>query len=1837
MTKRRRLLASVIAVCMILTMVPMSFAAFGATYGDTSGHWAESAIDKWSETGVIQGYEGYFRPDDNITRAEAATVINNVLSYTETSSNTFSDVSSSDWYADAALKLNAAGVLNGNGDGTMAPNANMTREEAATAIARAFSVTSSQAAITQYGDYAQISDWASTYVGAMTGEGYIQGDNGQFRPQDNITRAELITIIDNIVKLYVTSPTQINDQYVPGIVVIKCGGVTGNGLVAKGVVVSPSASGTIQFTGCQFYGNVVNMSPNVELSSNSGTIIDPYSNNDSTSSSGIFFGGGSWGGGSTGGGSTGGGSTGGNPTPTPTAETDYTVTIDFANGDAAVTATYESGAVIEEPAEPTRLNHTFSGWNTERDGSGTAVRFPYTVRGDATIYACYTLNEGVQSIGSISGEEVYYTDGDDMVSVTASGNLDGVTPGETVTVTLTPENEEYAVSGVSGAYISYTDSSGATRTIAIDESAISYIGSGSVNISIPADIEIPAGASDLSLVVVPEVTTVAPPTPDADIAIDPETGKVLNINKSDLKYYDRSGNLQESLPMGYSRIFNGVTDDDSEVSSIRTQTFLVIDLGNYYRINSVKAYFPNSANGGNGTTMVAISNDGTINDRFDIIRTNGSVQSGIPIIDMDTTSQDATNYVEVGPIEPIAVESYEFRYIIIYDWSASASLNELEIYVDTDSMPDPLPTATIAPTPDATTEPTAAPTATSGTEPVPTPDATTEPTAAPTPEATLEPTAAPTTAPTATAEATEPDVWDTLADEFTGEADDYSIVWYKSNGDNAGASYTLEDGVMTITSDPNVDLSADENGVLYTMSVAIKNIKPDTEYQITFDEQANITERVNNGFYLYADTRYTNESTVTANDGNMPAVTDNSTGMDPAPVRNNGRVAFIHDQVVSDADWETQSYTWTSGSRVLEDGETLVAKFSFTLRGSHGSVSVRNIRITEAEEVEATPSPAPTSGTEVSPSPSATAGTEVSPSPAPTENPTTPPEASAEPQPTAPTGITIDPETGKVEGITESNVKAYRGSDATVVDPLPANWGSLFDGDTDVVFDSMSNQQYLVIDLGQEYPISKIRTYFGHDIIADGSETNSNGTMVAVSNNPIPKENGADTYINALRVRGDSQNGVPVIADETDVVSTDSINYLTVGPVTPSGTETAPADENGEYRYVMVYNWSNPGARLNELEIYIDLSGDEPAEPTEEPAASASPEPGATEEPVSTPGTGITINQETGKVENITEDSLSYYRGTNTEPEETVHADCSKLFNGIVTNDDASNITRQTFVALDLGEAYDIASIKAYFPNGGTGNSMVGVSNTLPPRPDNVESFMTVLRSNGTAQNGVSVISSDITSTDKENYVEVGPVKPTGANASADGKYRYIIIQNWSAAIVFNEVEIYIDLDGGEPAEPTASPSADPGATAVPEHNVTAGANMTVDAQTARVGDTVNIETADVAGSNIAGVRYTYEVDGTQTTAWADRSAADQSAVVTDKFTIVMPDADITLEAVYQSGNVARVGSTEYASIAAAVEAAAADSAETAQANPVVITADAYLSEQIWIADNKYVAIVSDGTPHTITRVPVAGREQAGMTVADAGPIFLRNGNVIIGSADGSDDNVSLTFINAEGYTSINPLIGCYTAGNSTNSAVLNPGVAYSNMSRATYGLIADVAKRTTLTVNGGVFSGNSAGALTTETDSAQEQAALFRVRDNTSSLTVNGGIFSDNETNAGVIYTTNAAVAINGGTFEGNKNRNGAGALLYTNRTNTDVSVSISGNITVGEGQDIALTKGNAVNITGALTNAITITPASNAAAGDAVVTFASGVTPDITKVTVNSAEFTAELSGQNVVLAAV
>ena len=85
-------------------------------FADTRGHWAEEAIDRWSEEyGIFIGSEGLFRPNSDITRAEMAVLLDRILGYQAAGDFTFEDVSDEAWYAAAVAHLHEAGVMLGDG------------------------------------------------------------------------------------------------------------------------------------------------------------------------------------------------------------------------------------------------------------------------------------------------------------------------------------------------------------------------------------------------------------------------------------------------------------------------------------------------------------------------------------------------------------------------------------------------------------------------------------------------------------------------------------------------------------------------------------------------------------------------------------------------------------------------------------------------------------------------------------------------------------------------------------------------------------------------------------------------------------------------------------------------------------------------------------------------------------------------------------------------------------------------------------------------------------------------------------------------------------------------------------------------------------------------------------------------------------------------------------------------------------------------------------------------------------------------------------------------------------------------------------------------------------------------------------------------------------------------------------------------------------------------------------------------------------------------------------------------------------------------------------------
>ena len=150
----------------------------------------------------IVGYnDGTVKPNNNITRAEVATIFFRLLTddaraYYWSTDSGFSDVKPGDWYNNAVSTMVNAGILNGYSDGTFQPNANITRAEFATIAARFLS--NSYSLNDRF--YDTEGHWAEPYINRAAEVGWINGYNdGSFKPDQAITRAEAVTLVNAVL------------------------------------------------------------------------------------------------------------------------------------------------------------------------------------------------------------------------------------------------------------------------------------------------------------------------------------------------------------------------------------------------------------------------------------------------------------------------------------------------------------------------------------------------------------------------------------------------------------------------------------------------------------------------------------------------------------------------------------------------------------------------------------------------------------------------------------------------------------------------------------------------------------------------------------------------------------------------------------------------------------------------------------------------------------------------------------------------------------------------------------------------------------------------------------------------------------------------------------------------------------------------------------------------------------------------------------------------------------------------------------------------------------------------------------------------------------------------------------------------------------------------------------------------------------------------------------------------------------------------------------------------------------------------------------------------------
>ncbi|MFD3261280.1 S8 family serine peptidase [Paenibacillus lentus] len=176
------------------------YAAAGRSvqFKDIASSWAASDITALANKFIIQGTSAEtFSPKNNLTRAEFTSLLVRSLGLKASGSVTFSDVSSTAWYASDVAAAFEAGLIQGTGNDKFSPNANVTRQELSTILARALRLTGTELktanpSIKAYKDESSIAGYALESVKKLSAAGIISGDpedHGQsFLPNAPTTR-----------------------------------------------------------------------------------------------------------------------------------------------------------------------------------------------------------------------------------------------------------------------------------------------------------------------------------------------------------------------------------------------------------------------------------------------------------------------------------------------------------------------------------------------------------------------------------------------------------------------------------------------------------------------------------------------------------------------------------------------------------------------------------------------------------------------------------------------------------------------------------------------------------------------------------------------------------------------------------------------------------------------------------------------------------------------------------------------------------------------------------------------------------------------------------------------------------------------------------------------------------------------------------------------------------------------------------------------------------------------------------------------------------------------------------------------------------------------------------------------------------------------------------------------------------------------------------------------------------------------------------------------------------------------------------------------------------------
>lgn len=241
-------------------VMSLTLPASAAQFPDMPTGWSKDAMQAAVDAGLFEGTEdGRINPTGELTRAELAKVIAKAFGATvEADLSAYTDVNGS-WYTQPMALAVKMGVINGTGATSMSPTRKVTRQEAATILARALKLADGSAEdLAAFSDADQIGSWFVGPMAAMVKAGYLNGSDGKLNPTAIMTRESLAVMMYNIFTTYIQESGEVTEVPEGNVMVsapdvtLKGVNVTGDLIIGDGV-----GEGDVTIDNCTIGGGVI--------------------------------------------------------------------------------------------------------------------------------------------------------------------------------------------------------------------------------------------------------------------------------------------------------------------------------------------------------------------------------------------------------------------------------------------------------------------------------------------------------------------------------------------------------------------------------------------------------------------------------------------------------------------------------------------------------------------------------------------------------------------------------------------------------------------------------------------------------------------------------------------------------------------------------------------------------------------------------------------------------------------------------------------------------------------------------------------------------------------------------------------------------------------------------------------------------------------------------------------------------------------------------------------------------------------------------------------------------------------------------------------------------------------------------------------------------------------------------------------------------------------------------------------------------------------------------------------------------------------------------------------